>query len=72
MLSITLYTHQRKRLLTLKEAEQKGYGSVYTLKQRIRRNQLKGHKVGPLWLVPEASLSRPTERRRTPKGKKRN
>ncbi len=59
---IALYNREGQRLLTLKEAENKGYGSVYTLKQRIRRGRLKGYKIGPLWLVMEASLIRPSKR----------
>lgn len=54
--SVALYNHRGKRLLTLKEAEKKGYGATITLKQRIRRKQIKGYKVGPLWLVLESML----------------
>lgn len=63
MRAISLYNRQGQRLLTLREAEQKGYGPVITLKQRIRRRQLPACKVGPLWLVPEAALPRPVRRR---------
>ena len=58
-----LYNRQGQRLLTLREAEQKGYGPVVTLKQRIRRRLLPAYKVGPLWLVPEVALPRPVRRR---------
>ena len=63
MRTIALYTRQGQRLLTLKEAENKGYGSVYTLKKRLNRGLLQGYKVGPLWLVPEASLLHSPKRR---------
>ena len=69
---IALYNRAGKRLLTLQEAEKKGYGSADTLRQLINRGGLKAYKVGNLWLVLEASLPRPTRRRRTPKRKKRN
>ena len=64
MRAIALYNRQGQRLLTLREAEQKGYGSAYMLKQRIRRKQLPACKCGHLWLVLEASLSRATKRRK--------
>lgn len=64
MRAIALYNHQGQRLLTLREAAQKGYGSAYMLKQRIRRRQLRACKVGPLWLVPEKALGRSTKRRK--------
>jgi hypothetical protein len=57
--SIALYNRNGDRLLTLKDAEAKGYGSVILLKQRIRRNQIKGYKAGTLWLVRKKDLSRP-------------
>lgn len=63
MRTIALYNRQGQRLLTLREAEQKGYGSIYALKQRIRRGQLRAFKIGPLWLVPEKVLPRPVHRR---------
>ena len=65
MQTIPLYTRQGKRLLTLQEAQDKGYGTVYTLKQRIRRGHLKGYKVAHLWLVRQDALSRPAKRRPT-------
>jgi hypothetical protein len=71
MQTIALYNRQGQRLLTLREAEQKGYGSAYMLKQRIRRGQLRAFKVGPLWLVPEATLSR-ASRRRSPRQKRKH
>ncbi len=64
MRPITIYNRQGQRLLTLKEAEEKGYGSVNTLKQHIWRGKLKGYKIGPVWLILEVSLSRPTNPRR--------
>ena len=67
MQTIPLYTRQHKRLLTLKEAEDKGYGTVYTLKQHIRRSQLKGYKVAHLWLVRQDALTRPAKRPPTKK-----
>jgi len=63
MRAIALYNRQGERLLTLREAEQKGYGSAYMLKQRIRRGQLPAYKFGYLWVVPEAALPRPVRRR---------
>ena len=60
MRTIALYNRQGQRILTLKQAEHKGYGSVWTLKQRIRRTLLAASKAGPLWLVREIDLSRPT------------
>ncbi len=59
MQTIALYTRQGQRLLTLKEAEEKGYGSAEALKQRIHRQQLPAYKVGPVWLVRENTLPRP-------------
>jgi len=56
--SIALYNHKHERLLTLREAEEKGYGSVITLKQRICRNHIKGYKVGTLWLIRQKDVSR--------------
>ena len=60
---IALYNRQGQRLLTLREAEQKGYGSAYMLKQRIRRRQLPAYKCGHLWLVLEKALPRPVRQR---------
>ena len=59
MRTIALYNRQAQRLLTLKEAQDKGYGLVSTLKLRIHRQQLPAHKVGQLWLVREKDLTRP-------------
>ena len=71
MQPILLYNRSGKRLLTLKEAEKKGYGSPDALKQRIRREGIKFYKVGNLLLVLEASLPRSARRnrktRKTPK-----
>ena len=64
MRTIALYNWQGQRLLTLREAEQKGYSPVITLKQRIRRGQLPAYKVSYLWLVPEVALTRATKRRK--------
>lgn len=61
MRAIALYNREGKRLLTLKQAETKGYGSSEMLKKRIRRQQLPACKLGSLWLVLEASLIRPTK-----------
>ena len=72
MQTIALYNRAGKRLLTLQEAEKKGHGSADTLRQHINRGGLKAYKVSNLWLVLEASLPRPTRRRRTPGRKKRN
>lgn len=55
--TIALYNRKGERLLTLREAEAKGHGSVITLKQRIRRNQVKGYKAGTLWLVRQKDLT---------------
>lgn len=72
MQPIALYNRAGKRLLTLQEAEEKGYGSADALRQHINRGRLKAYKAGNLWLVLEASLPRPTRRRRTPRRKKRD
>jgi len=64
MRSIALYNRNGQRLLTLKEAEQKGYGSPDALKQRIHRNQVKAYKMGNLWLVLATSISRPKRQRK--------
>jgi hypothetical protein len=69
MRTIPLYNRQGQRLLTLKEAENKGYGSVFTLKKRLNRGQLRGYKIGPLWLILEASLARPPKSHRKPRFK---
>ena len=58
MRTIALFNRQGQRLLTLREAQEKGYGSVYTLKQRIRRGQIQGYKAGPLWLIQKDALPR--------------
>lgn len=71
MRTIALYNREGKRLLTLKEAEKKGYGSVDALKWRIHRGQLPAYKVGSLWLVEESALPRPVGRRSTRKSQKR-
>lgn len=68
MQTIALYNRQSQRLLTLREAEQKGYGPVITLKQRIRRGQLPAYKASYLWLVLEVALSRASRRRSPRKG----
>ncbi len=44
--TIALYNWQGQRLLTLKEAEKKGYGSAYRLKKRLNRGLLPGYKIG--------------------------
>ena len=67
MRTIALYNRQGKHLITLKEAQQKGYGTAYTLKQRIRRGHLKGYKVAHLWVVLQDALPRPAKRRATTK-----
>ena len=64
MRPIALYNRKGERLLTLKEAERRGYGSVDALKQRIFRGTVRAHKVGQLLLVPEVSLPRPVRRRK--------
>ena len=69
MRSIALYNKGGQRLLTLKEAEQKGYGSPDALRQRIHRERIKAYKVGQLLLVQESSLPRPAKRRRAPRKK---
>ena len=69
MQSTPIYTRQGKRLLTLKEAQDKGYGLIHTLKQHIRRGKLKGYKVAHIWLVREDKLTRPTKCRPTIKKK---
>ena len=56
MPTIALYNRHGQRLLTLQDAQEKGHGSAVTLKQRIRRGQISGYKVGPLWLVREDVL----------------
>ena len=59
MREIALYNRHGQRLLTLRQAQDKGYGLVSTLKLRIHRKQLSAYKVGQLWLVREKSLTRP-------------
>ena len=71
MQSIALYTREGQRLLTLKEAQEKGYGSTDALKWRIHRQQLPAHKVGPVWPVREKALARPARRRLPGNGRKR-
>lgn len=58
MRGIAVYTRGGTRLLTLKEAQQQGYGSVLTLKKRLRLGKIKGYKVGNLWAVPKTELGR--------------
>ncbi len=58
MRGIAIYTRGGTRLLTLKEAQQQGYGSVLALKKRLRLGKLKGYKVGNLWVVPKTALGR--------------
>ena len=58
MRGIAIYTRGGTRLLTLKEAQQQGYGSVLALKKRLRLEKLKGYKVGNLWVVPKTALTR--------------
>jgi hypothetical protein len=67
MRTIALYNREGKRLLTLREAEAKGYGSSEMLKKRIRRGQLPACKLGSLWLVLEVALPRPKRQRRLPR-----
>ena len=64
MRAIALYNREGKRLLTLKQAENRGYGSSERLKKRIQRQQLPAGKLGPLWLVLELSLHKGHPRRR--------
>ena len=59
MRHVALYSRQGQRLLTLTEAEDKGYGPTDTLRQYLHRGKVKGYKVGQTWLVLEASLQRP-------------
>lgn len=65
MRTIALYNRAGQRLLPLKEAHAKGYGSIISLKQRIHRHQIPGYKIGPVWLVRQQDLRRPTHRRST-------
>ena len=68
MRAIALYNRDGKRLLTLKQAAAKGYGSSEMLKKRIRRQQLPASKLGSLWLVLEVALARPKRQgRRLPR-----
>ena len=62
MREIALYNLHGQRLLTLRQAQDKGYGLISTLKLRIHRRQLPAHKMGQLWLVLEKSLTRPCQR----------
>ncbi len=64
MRSVALYNRQGQRLLTLSEAEEKGYGSTDTLRQHLYRGKIKGYKIGQTWLVLEASLHRLLKRQR--------
>lgn len=63
MRPITLYNRQGQRLLTLNEANHKGYGTTDTLRQHLHREKVKGYKIGQTWLVLEVSLHRPDKRR---------
>ena len=65
MRTIALYNQEGKRLLTLRQAENKGYGSIEMLKKRIKRGQLPAFKLGSLWLVLGVSLARPKRKGRT-------
>ena len=62
MRTIALYNRQGQRLLTLREAEQKGHGSAYMLRKRITRGHLPAYNVSYLWLVPKDALPRPVRR----------
>ncbi len=64
MRNVALYNRQGQRLLTIKEAREKGYGSTDTLRQHLHRGKNRGYKIGQVWLILEASLSRPAKRRR--------
>lgn len=50
-------------LLTLKQAENKGYGNAHALFFRIRNGTLKGIKIGQAWLVSEEELKKWKDRR---------
>ena len=63
MRNVALYTRQGQRLLTLNEAEEKGYGPTDTLRQHLHRGRIKGYKIGQTWLVLEVSLHRPKRQR---------
>ncbi len=58
MRTIALYNRQGQRLLTLREAQKKGYGLISTLRKRIHRRKLHVYKVGQVSLVPEKDLTR--------------
>ncbi len=68
MRTIALYNRQGQRLLTLREAQKKGYGLISTLRKRIHRRKLRVYKVGQVSLVPERDLTR---QRPATKGRKR-
>lgn len=65
MRPIALYNRQGQRLLTLREAQEKGYGLPATLRKRIHSGTLRAYKVGQVSLVPEKALTRPKRRRPT-------
>lgn len=46
-----IYNKERKELITLKEAEELGYGQADTLKMRIHAGTLRGIKKGKTWFV---------------------
>ena len=71
MHNVALYTRQGQRLLTLSEAEEKGYGSTDMLRQHLHRGKVKGYKIGQTWLVLEASLHRPKGKARSRQRPKR-
>ena len=71
MRTIALYNREGKRLLTLKQAAAKGYGSNEMLKKRIRRQQLPACKLGSLWLIMEDTFPYRSRRRSPRKSHKR-
>lgn len=69
MRSIALYNRQGQRLLTLREAQDRGYGLVGTLRKRIHSGTLRAYKVGQASLVLEKALKRRRRRRQATRGR---
>ncbi|MDP2661579.1 MAG: hypothetical protein Q8R28_12700 [Dehalococcoidia bacterium] len=71
MRSIALYNRQGQRLLTLREAQDKGYGLTGTLRKRIHSGTLRAYKAGWASVVLEKDLVRPKRRRGPARGRRR-
>jgi hypothetical protein len=52
-------------LLTLKQAEREGYGTVNSIKKQILRKVVEAEKIGNTWLVHRKQLELMVNRRHT-------